>query len=319
MPNLSSPPLPASTNVSALADWAELCVLGSRPTLSRAQLEQDLRRNDARRVELHARDTWKELARRQALMGALWPLQFDSLSNELIKKAGTRNHLFYYFLAALSLGVDIDNQGRKLFEYCVADVIPALTGNSALVLGDPRPGTAAQQRGIPSDMQEAVDLYIRLAKARTAERLEARDKDLGLDIVSWRRFADGRGAYLHFIGQCATGKEWYSEDKASDLKLGRWEKYVHWDVPPVRFFAIPFVVGPKPSVLRRASQDGGLVLDRPRLIELDAQVSLKPHHLARVLHYCRSLYGSSLRGIRYQALGLSTISQRQIESRSAVA
>ena len=112
------------------------------------------------------------------------------------------------------------------------------------------------------------------------------DKDLGLDVVTWMAFSDKRGAYLHFIGQCATGDDWYS--KLHDLKVDWWKEHVGWAVEPVRFFATPIVV--PTTKWRRTCLAAGLVLDRPRLIELFFRFSVRARWIAQIKSYCEALY-----------------------------
>ena len=107
-----------------------------------------------------------------------------------------------------------------------------------------------------------------------------------MDIANWVPFNDGRGGYVHFIGQCATGADW--EDKLTELNPHKWGDHVNWAVPPVRFFATPFVI--PTEAFRRSSLDGGLVLDRPRLMELASKTTVSARTIKKLRKYTNTLY-----------------------------
>jgi hypothetical protein len=109
---------------------------------------------------------------------------------------------------------------------------------------------------------------------------------LGLDIATWKAFRDERGGYLHLIGQCATGADW--RDKLTELTPQKWLDHMVWAIPPVRFFATPFVL--RAEEFRRVSMEGGLILDRPRLWELAGQSRVARRLVRQVESYCRQLY-----------------------------
>lgn len=186
------------------------------------------------------------------------------------------------FLAALGMRVNIDHDGRVLFEECVAELSTGLTGNPAMRIGHPR------KPPIPTPLKEAIELYC--AESGELEGVfkapQAADKDLGLDVATWLTFKDKRGGYLHFIGQCATGADWV--DKLVDLNTPVLKDHVYWAVEPVRFFATPFVV---PSEkFRRSSLKAGLVLDRPRLMELAERRAVPQALVDRLAAYTAGLY-----------------------------
>jgi hypothetical protein len=141
---------------------------------------------------------------------------------------------------------------------------------------------------VPTSLADAVEVYCHqsLEDEGRLKAPPATDGDLGLDVVNWLSFADNRGGFLHFIGQCASGADW--SDKLPELNPDKWGDHISWAVRPVRFFATPFVV-PTPD-FRRASKDGGLVLDRPRLMELAKKRPLSAAVLNLVRDYTGSLY-----------------------------
>lgn len=276
---LVAPPLDGAWDTSELADWVELSALTSGQFLS-GSLQTALARSDAVVGDPAARAglVWQEIIDRASLCGRNWPLRLKG--NRLKTRGHHPNALWHFFLSFLSLGQGVSNEGRRLFEEGVTDVLAGLVGGRALRLGWPR------SRGMPQSLDEAVALYARLSREEKSDQpLLGTDKDFGLDIAAWREFSDRRrGGFLPFIGQCATGKKWYEEGKALELQLDMWNRHVHWAVRPVRFFAVPFVVPPVHWI--RASNAGGLVLDRPRLLELAMDAPLQRRRAAAILAYC---------------------------------
>lgn len=275
---MNAPPFPSDDDVSAVADWAELRVLASGAVLSRGKLQTTLLRESARASDVRTEETWSELQRRGKLHGRFWPLEVTPGALRRKRRAG--GEWFYYFCCALSLGHSVDNYARKLFELCITDLISGVTQHYGLRLGFPR------TLGIPAAFGDAVELYVRLSKEEPGTPPYVVDKDLGLDVATWLEFEDRRGGYLHVIGQCATGADWF--DKLEDLNVQVWREHVRWAVEPVRFFAVPHVI--PPERWRRACIRGGLILDRPRLLELEQRSRLRRRRLAAVVDYCRSLY-----------------------------
>lgn len=288
---LTAPPFPALQTSDTLADWLELSSLARTTQVSAAFLEQTLNRAGVRRPRPRVDDTWRALMSRQDLLGGAWPFRFQQ-GQSLLSPVDSHPHgVLNAFFAALSLGESIENTHRKHFEYVVGDIVRALSGNHSLVVGDPRPGRVAGKRGINKSLDEIIDHYAILSGERRRDPFPAADNDLGLDIITWRQFHDGRrGAYLHFFGQCATGHDWYQEKKASDFNLDVWSDHFQWAVTPVRFLAIPFYGPPNPTNYRRAARRGGLLLDRARLLELAAASPPRPRNAWRAREYLRTLY-----------------------------
>lgn len=272
---LTAPPFPEENDPWLLADWAEMWAMTSPAPLTHGKLRTTLSR-ESQLTEVAAIDTWNELARRASLFSTEWPLKLDEESLAADQGAGTL--LFNYFMCALTYRYNIDNDGRRIFEHCVTDVVSALTGAPALRLGAPR---------VPHrPLKDVVSDYCTQSTEKAGEPCPLTDGDLGLDIAAWTVFPDKRGGHLHFIGQCATGQNW--DDKLTELSPNKWHDHVHWAVPPVRFFATPWVI-PGPD-FRRVSQDAGLVLDRPRLLYLSTKAALSQATKELVREYCADLY-----------------------------
>ena len=234
---------------------------------------------------MHAADVFDELERRNNLMGNLWPFELDDNVNARVvsvRGANPRGRALYTFLAALGLRQNITADGRVLFEECVNELSAAITGRAGIRIGFPR------KAPVPTSLADAVDLYCKESCEQEGKMKAppATDNDLGLDIATWISFRDKRGGYLHLIGQCATGADW--PDKLTELNPEKWNDHVSWAVKPVRFFATPFIVSVQE--FRRASKDGGLMLDRVRLLELARTRPLSDSIAKRVRSYADRLY-----------------------------
>lgn len=225
-------------------------------------------------------DAWAELERRAALCGDCWPFAIDEGAIRVRKSTSARLDL-YWFLAALGLRIDVTPQSRSLFERCVAELVGGLTSQTGLAIGSPR------QTPIPADLNLAIREYASASHEDGIGRpFPATDKDLDVDVVAWCGFKDGRGGYLHLVGQCATGADW--KDKLTELNPHKWSDHFKWAVPPARFFASPLVF--RKEEMRRLSMDGGLILDRPRLLELEEIKPLRREILSELQQHGRTFY-----------------------------
>src|SRR5438128_10873732 len=97
-----------------------------------------------------------ELNSRKGLCSKYWPL--DVNENGVQLRSHHRNLTLHYFFCALSLGYNIENHGRKLFELCVADLVRVFGSGIVLPVGFPR------SAGLPRTMTETVQLYARLSQ-----------------------------------------------------------------------------------------------------------------------------------------------------------
>jgi len=247
--------------------------------LSRASLKTLFTREDVADVDTLIADVWGEIRRRRRLGGDGCPFLLVEEGDNLEPRGKRATALFYYFLCLLSIGEEIDNTARELFEHCVTDLAIGLSAFPAVRIGAPR------RQPVPASLELAVEHYTTSSVERLAARpIEPDDKDLGLDVVTWRPFPDGRGGYVHFLGQCATGRDWYEDKKLFDLNLDIWKHHVAWLVSPVRFFALPFVV-PETRWWRTCA-GGGLVLDRPRLLELYRGQALSATRIKQIRAWC---------------------------------
>ena len=272
---IGSPPLPTSPSTGELADWAELVAL-ERGRIARGKLSTELARSGG--SDLQVADAWTELEERAALSGDQWP--FVLSSNALERRfAPSDDDLLPAFFAALGLRENIELAHRELFEQCVTELILAVLPFSARLGHQRRPP-------VPSSFREAFAEYAQRIDERVIQEPPSSDNDLKMDVVAWRPFSDRRGGYFNLVGQCATGADW--DEKLDELNLDVIADHLKWAVTPLRFFATPHVV--PLQKMRRFSVRGGIILDRPRLLELARAASLSAPTKAEVATVLDGLY-----------------------------
>jgi len=272
---LGSPPLPVEPTYQEVADWAELVAL-QKGKLTRGKLGTEVDRIGGQPVLIA--DAWRELEARAALAKDHWT--FTLSATEIARKSGNgADYALPAFLAALGLRENIENSHRQLFEQCVSELVRALLPNS-MRIGFPR------RPPVPIPFRDALAAYAAAIHEKVRAEPPSSDNDLKMDVVAWRVFGDGRGGYLHLIGQCATGADWV--DKLDELNLSVIAEHLAWGVEPLRFFATPHVIGAQE--MRRVSLRAGLVLDRPRLLELAQTAPLAAPTTQEVLNALMGLY-----------------------------
>lgn len=273
------PPFPSTNDPSEVADWVELTVCATGSRFGRGKLQTTMAREDAGDVNVVA-DIWAELESRARLFDRRWPFRITHDGVEPI--ARPRSFAMHVFMAALGMRTNIDGAGRELFEHTVAELLRGIVGPNTVRIGAPR------RPPIRTSLTDAVRDYFDAAAEDSAilRPFPTTDGDLGLDVAGWMTFSDSRGGYLHLIGQCATGADW--PEKLLELNVRKWGDHVNWSVNPVRFFALPFIV--RMDQFRRATLDGGLLLDRPRLMQLATMSPISTRLRLQLQRYCTGLY-----------------------------
>ncbi len=253
------PAIPTDATVDEVADWCEVRVAATQNAFARSSLEGDLNRASYGDYQSFAIDVFSELSSRDSTFSAVGgrPVLLDP-SGSTLEYQGGGLAVFYLFFAALGVRDSVKPTHRALFEHVTALALRGLGLDGVLRLGHPRDG------GLPTSLDQAVDVYCLQSRTRKHTPLPSTDKDLGLDVAAWRTFKCDRGYWMHVLAQCATGYDW--SDKLHDLDIPQWESHVTWSPAPLRALSIPFFA--PTQRLERHGRKAGLILDRPRLMEL---------------------------------------------------
>ena len=243
----------------SLTDWVELQALMSPD--ERCSF-QDLRAGlgelgtEPADEQLWARvaDVANEVKRRGQLAGSAYPYTEDG--HAILKQEGVGCCPYTFCLVVSSKASPRLRKGRVYFEGVSTDAIAAYIDGESLRFGFPR------STPLPKGMTAAVDyLADRIGEERAHNfRLRPSHKDLGLDVVAWKEFQDGRCNKLLVFGQCATGTDW--DSKLGEPDLSRWRGLIAWRLQPIQAFAIPFVLSDQEW---HEIAYGRLVLDRLRI------------------------------------------------------
>lgn len=161
-------------------------------------------------IALLADDVSVEVSRRALTIGKAYPFSFDGA---VLASSDWGSTPGYIFLLLASMPVSKGQRvGAVYFENLVTEALKRYLGGRALRFGWPN------RAPVPTHPQEAVDyLAGQLSERRNPlGHIRSRDKDMGLDTVAWKPFADQRRGQVVLLGQCATGASW--KDKIGDLR-----------------------------------------------------------------------------------------------------
>lgn len=91
-------------------------------------------------------------------------------------------------------------------------------------------------------------------------------RDVGLDIVVWKPWSDGRLGQLFVLGQCACGKNDVNASKGREASLDRLRTWLRpvCHAAPLRCFFVAHHI-PNTLQLYEISKDAGVVFDRARM------------------------------------------------------
>ena len=211
------------------------------------------------RSEQLVADAAREIERRAVDGGKGYPFRIHQDRLEL--RPGVHRWTPYAFCLLAS---DRDywrpgDSSPKMFEHIASTALRSYLQGCSLRFGSPR-----------EPPYQPIKKALKWLEKRTGDEVRSTypvrptDRDLGLDVVGWKDFADGRTSKSLVYMQCATGEDW--QEKRGDLDLGPggvWNQVMAWTTPPVKALAIPYVVPPGDG-WRRVTP-GLLLLDRLRI------------------------------------------------------
>lgn len=280
-----------------LADWAEVsCLLSEAGEIWKDELADDLHdsglleppaaKDDGslqEQSELLASDILSTLVGRQSRLGTSYPFTVEM--DRIAAPNSWRDHICYIALLLDDLGHFHTNFERGpstrftlYFEKIVQACVAAITKGDCIRFGWPR------DRGLgwaTHPAERVVQLAERLGVLANGvtERVDAHEKDIGLDVVARWEFGDARPGSLFLLVQCATGKNWRNAKKG-EPSLARWRDLLWWRSRLQRVIAFPWRADMSDKNLAIiASNLEAIILDRMRLLSAG---NPDPHLDARI-------------------------------------
>jgi hypothetical protein len=288
---LLTPSLLADDVIVEAADLAEVTTLFQADgNVSREDLARSLYRRSsvsedkARRV---AEDAFNELSDRLTSCGASggllnrYPFRMTPdgtlLSLRRPFRPGSNFGLVYWFLLLVTRA-DMSSRARtlddtdptKVFEQLCAEVLRNFWGGESNYSGAMIVGT-----GSTTQFRMKIDeLCTNIGEGNGWKigALSPGGGDAKLDLAAWRGFADRRQGSLIGFAQCKTGIHW--KDHLTKLRPETFCRRFFQQVPtvvPVRLYMVPNrIVSHR---WEEHSMDGGLLLDRCRILQYGSRIS----------------------------------------------
>ena len=263
---------PAERNPVKAADWMELKTLFSDSgNISfeglRSDIEVDGTLADEEDIETVPHEFSEhlvasaaaEIKRRARIAKDAYPFESSAGVLKWTRDSACTPYIFCLLLADREYYIPGDRRSVKLFEHLVCHTVQKYLGGEAVSFGEPR------DTMVPG----IIDAIGQLAALTGNRKLKdgydynARDKDIGLDVVGWRSFSDNRWGQVELYVQCTTEQHW--QKKKGDLNLDEWRLILRLAFIPIKTLAIPYVV---------ASRDwdretpGMLLIDRLRIVSI---------------------------------------------------
>lgn len=212
-------------------------------------------------------DVFGLLQYRSQVIGEAYPLRFSGV-HRLEAKAGWQDFPDYSFCLTLSLaeghaewartfGKNYTAQG-ELFENLTAEAVAKLLDWEVHTTGWSRT-RVVQLTKVVREVADRLGETLGNVKRWSKER----GKEAGLDLLSFKRFPDGRPGLPAYLWQCASGKDWDTKLKTPDLRM--WGKMVDFTVSPMKGFSMPWAMV-EGDFIHNAMLVDGLLLDRHRLL-----------------------------------------------------
>jgi hypothetical protein len=236
--------------------------------------------SDDRSYEI-AEDAFQEIEARLHACGDAWmadprayPFRVEESYLELTSHSLGSPYLFMLLLTYCAADMGPPGlRGDRLFEDLAAVAAQSFFGGEEGLAEAVRFGFPRHSDDLPGGCFEALErLCEKLGEGGRAVRGPNVDdqKDLGLDVVVWKNFPDGRPGKLVGFAQCASGASRW-EDKLTQLQVENIVRFYLQGTPfvtPVKMLLVPFRITPK----GRANQfwelvaaRAGIVFDRCRI------------------------------------------------------
>lgn len=177
-----------------------------------------------------------EIDRRSHVVGDAYPFE---ISGGVLRADASERYTPYIFCLLTADREDYrpgDQESAKLFEHLVKEAMVEYIDGEAVRFGTPRDT-------MPPGIHDAIESLSHLVgdrKLSDGYPVNATDKDLGLDVLAWKKFTDGYPGKVEICVQCATGQKWAG--KKFECNLDEWGNILLWPFKPFLSLAIPYVI-----------------------------------------------------------------------------
>jgi len=255
-----------------LCDWIECSILLNDGELSTTDVADVLMEEEIYETEDFARqmvtNAWAELHKRRSWIGESYAFKLDSMW--IRRKEDWKSFAAHTFCLLLSLapsydwwtgefGPDYTDQGDMFELLTLESLVFHFSGWTVYQTGWTRVNTAGLQ-------QIVSDVANRLGEELVHPELwdQPTAKEMGLDLLCYRAFSDGRVGIPVYLIQCASGGNWRNKRHTPDLHV--WNDMIGFRNQPQRAFSVPFSFS-EPEFTRNCVVVKGLFLDRCRLLK----------------------------------------------------
>lgn len=259
-----------NNNLDVLADWIEGSLLFQESVEIISQVDvADTLLDDERYVDQEfalegVKNAWFELRRREQAIGLVHSISIDK--RRINKRSTWRDYPAHAFCVLVSLAPYYDwwtvpnyTEQGEIFELITKESFSAQfpdwqvfhtgwTRNNPVRLRDIATTVKDLLGEDPGDMDTWDDPY---------------KKELGLDLLCYRPFLDGRKGIPVFMVQCASGSDW--DTKLDTPNLDIWGDIIHFKNRPLRAFSTPFTFQEK-LFNQSITSVKGLFFERCRLL-----------------------------------------------------
>jgi len=284
--------VPSNIKQQEITDWAELsCLTDNQGSISKSTILKILEESAVSKPDVVLSNIWLEIDRRHRLIETFHPIK--ALIGRLERMKTWEENLPYTFQLLLAshywykettIKGEPWNKTAKIFEELSTAVIKEYLGGDAINIGWPR------GNGIPRGFRQCLDFVCnRLREKRGYHKSYNLPtiKDKGVDVVAWKSFPDRRYSQIFILGQCAAGKDW--KEKADDIKLTTWQRFIEWMAPPTIAFTFPYICQDEDNEWRELSdQSGGILLDRLRITSGFVPSEIYNSLLRKINEWCKT-------------------------------
>ena len=261
------------SDMGIFVDWLECNVVFLGRRLSGADIVDILQENNIYRDQDHAWEFFYQalsvMENRARYLGMGYPISLHS--DAISFNRNWEDFAPYSFCLFLSLSQVYPNWKHQillgnytvqgdLFELLSAEALKQLFGGWVVKNTGWSRTRIVSLNSVVKNVGEWLNEQIGDLGRWTSERA----KEAGLDLLSYRPFADANVGIPVYMWQCASGEKWRDKRKTPDIAL--WSRLLAWAVNPRKGMTIPFALDEN-SMRKESVIVEGLLLDRHRLLE----------------------------------------------------